>query len=49
MMLSGCLCLSPYNLQGGQMKARWSVMEGEGENADERGVPEGSDGLYSEL
>lgn len=49
MIRSTCLCLIPSNLQEGEMKARWSVMEGKGENADERGVPEGSDGLYHEL
>lgn len=46
---SSCLLLMPSNLQGGEMKARWSAMERGGENADERGVPEGSDGLYHEL
>lgn len=48
-MLSTCLCRIPFNLQEGKMKARWSVMERESENADERGVLEGSNGLYHEL
>lgn len=49
LMVYTCLCWIPFNLQEGKMKARWSVMEREGENADERGVLEGSNGLYHEL
>lgn len=48
-MLPTCPGPIPVNLQEGKMKARWSVMQREGANADERGVPEGSDGLYHEL